>query len=431
MAIVRHLTAPLPSTLLKAECDGRALTVTAALSVEVLDRAGDVVVTRGVDLRVHKADPWAGYEHYRRRGNEWVIPGPGEEDLPPVRVGTAAHADGRYGVELKAMPGHGDVLFATTRFDQRDPLSLQTYRLVEDGTLDGTSVEISLVKGFNRPLAPSPLGGRYGMHIDRCILLGYAHCAIPVNQAALVCKSLAAATAAAAGRRISLAQTGRLGSEPLHPLLLESFARDLPGKSTTVTSGFARVEKAMADSPEMEPAYEPEDAAPEAASAGGSTPTVQALYQLAQGLQDMKGQVEEMLAGSEHVKGKKFATKLLADLDATVEDATEMAAKIEAELGQTAEPADDAEPKPDVKEDDTEPDDDGVLKCIARRPAVFKAIRRFSLAEVRKAAPVAPPEPTPEPVDPELADLLYMQQNQPKKYARIVRECSDYVALNR
>lgn len=429
MGLTRHRTAATPA--LHKAVDPRRLSVTAALTYPVHDRAGDYVEPAGIDWAIHKADPWVGYEHYRVKGGEWVLPGPGDDHLPPVTVGTARHPDtGAYGVELKAMP-EGSIPFGTTWFDPSDRLSSQTFRLVEDGTLEGVSIEFTLRKGHYRELGPSPLEQRPAYHVSACSGLGWVHCMTPVNPGALLLKALPPHVE----RAVRVAQTGKVGSEPAHPLILKSLSRLVPaGKSPTVTSGYAAapVRKAM-DDQAMEAAYAPEEeAAPaeDAPAAGGSTPTVQALYQLAQGLQDMKAQVEEMLAGSEHVKGKKFATKLLADLDSTVEDATEMAAKIEAELGQKEPEADDAEPEepePDIADDDTEPDEDGVLKAIRRRPAVFKAIRRFTLAEVRKAQPVEPAAPA---IDPDLAALVELQQTHPKKYARIVREAAAVAALS-
>lgn len=418
MALSRHTSTPLAA--LHKACDGRALTVTSALSVEVLDRAGDVVVPRGVDLRVHKADPWAGLEHYRHKGGEWVLPGPGEDHLPPVRVGTARDPDGRYGVVLKNMPGHGEVLFATTRFDPSDQLSLQTYRLVEDGTLDGTSVEIALLKGYHRPLDKSPLENRYGQHIERCTLLGYAHCAVPVNQAARVCKSLPPAAEA----RIRLAQTGKLGSEPLHPVLMKSFARHLPGKSTSVVGGFGRVEKAMPDSAEMTPAYAPEanDTADSAPEAEGGTPTPQAAYTLAQGLEDVASQVEELLGKGEHVKGIAKLRKLLDEVEDLQADALAVAQMVEGDLSGK----DEGEEEP-VAEDATKPDDDGYLKGIPQ--PLRKSIRRFTLAEVRKAATVAPaPEP---PADPDEAFFADLKQSDPREYRRQCRLAREYAEANR
>jgi hypothetical protein len=404
--------------LLRKSVDQSRLSVTAALSYPGEDLAGDIVDPAGIDWTHHKAQPWVGLEHWRWTADRtgWVHPGPGDEHLVPVRVGTARTSDGRYGVELKAMP-EGPIPFGTTQFTDRDRLSYQTFQLVNDGTLEGVSIEFRLIPGQFDRLGRSPLEDRPAYRVNKCIGEGWVHCKQPVNPGALILKSLAPHLEQA----VRVAQTGKVGGEAAHPLILKSFARFLPGKSTAVVGGFTRLEKAM-DETMMDPAYAPPepdgDEAP-AADAGGSTPTVQALYQLAQSLQDLKSQVEEMLSGSEHVKGKKFATKLLADLDGTVEDATEMAAKIEAELGQ-GEPEGDEEPEepePDMADDDTEPDEDGVLKAIKRRPAVFKAIRRFTLQEFKKAQPV-------EQIDPELAALVEMQRTNPRKYERIVREAA-------
>jgi hypothetical protein len=435
MALTRLSTA-LP-LVRKATTDPTAMTAEYVVSFPCDDLAGDYVEPAGLDPAVHKSlRAWVGLEHYRQSadGSEWVLPGPRDNHLSPVVVGTAFGPDGNYSLQVKAMP-EGPVAFGKTWF-AKTRLGEQTYRLVEDGTLQGTSVEFTLRKGQYTERGRSPLEDRPAYHVRSADLLGWVHCATPVNPGALTLTKSLPAHAEQARRVVEL---GRVGSDPAHPLILKALSRFVPaGKPTTVTGGYAapRLEKAMDDTaaPAMDPAYETEpDAAP---AAGGSTPTVQALYQLAQGLQDMKAQVEEMLAGSEHVKGKKFATKLLADLDATVEDATEMAAKIEAELGQTeAEPAGDeepAEPEPDIAADDTDPDDDGVLKCIARRPAVFKAIRRFTLAEVRKAAPVTAPEATPEPAADDLvAQFAALQQTDPDAYDRLCRRATRKLSVTR
>jgi hypothetical protein len=409
--------------LLRKSVDTSRMSVTAALSYPGEDLAGDVVNPAGIDWTHHKAQPWVGLEHWRWTADRtgWVHPGPGDDHLTPVRVGTATTPDGRYGVQLKAMP-EGPIPFGTTQFTGRDRLSYQTFQLVNDGTLEGVSIEFRLIPGQFDRLGRSPLEDRPAYRVNKCIGEGWVHCKQPVNPGALILKSLAPHLEQA----VRIAQTGRVGGEAAHPLILKSFARFHPGKSTAVVGGFTRLEKAM-DETAMAPAYEPpvdEATEPTPDAAGGSTPTVQALYQLAQSLQDLKSQVEEMLAGSEHVKGKKFATKLLADLDGTVEDATEMAAKIEAELGQGEPDGDEepVEPEPDMEEDDTEPDEDGVLKAIKRRPAVFKSIRRFTMQEFHKAAPV-------EPTDPDLAALEELQRTNPKKYARIVREASELAPM--
>lgn len=430
MGLTRLVTAAVPAV--HKAVDSRRLSVTAALTYPVTDRAGDYVVPHGIDWTVHKADPWVGLEHYRVRGNEWVIPSTQADNaLRPVRVGTARDPDtGGYGVQLKAMP-EGNIPFGTTVFDARDRLSNQTFGLVEDGTLEGVSIEFVLIKGFYRELGPSPLEARPAYHVDRCSGLGWVHCQTPVNPSAL---TLRKGLTPAQEKAIRVAESGRVGSEPAHPLILKAF-RDrygpALGKSATVTGNYDPQRKAMPDDAAMEAAYAPEEDAAAEPTGGGSTPTVQALYQLAQSLQDMKSQVEEMLAGSEHVKGKKFATKLLADLDETAADATDMAAKIEAELGAKEDAAEDAEPEPDVEDGDNDPDDEGVLKCIRRRPAVFKAIRRFTVAEVRKAQPAAVvPEPAPEPAADDLvAQLEALQRDDPDAYARLARRAERKLRL--
>jgi hypothetical protein len=410
----RLITAAAPA--LHKSVDTRRLTVTAALT-----------------------HPWVGYEHLRwdRTHTDWVHADARNASLSPVVVGSAADEAGTYAVVHKAVAidGRPETLpFGTTHFDPADRLSAQTFALVEDDALPAVSLELTLVKGQYRELGRSPLEPHrpaYEMAAWTC--LGWVHCAEPVNPGALtIRKALTPATE----RAVRVAELGKVRSEACHPLLLKALrTRYAPalGKSNTVTGGFApTLEKAMPDDAAMTAAYAPEEEAPEAEpTGGGSTPTVQALYQLSQSLTDLKGQVEEMLDGSEHVKGKKFATKLLADLDDTIADATEMAAKIEAELGAKSDAADDAEPaeepEPDVEADDNEPDEDGVLKAIKRRPAVFKAIRRFTVAEIRKAATVDPP---PAPVADDLVSQLEaLQQSDPDAYARLARRAERKLRL--
>lgn len=372
--------------------DTRRLSVTAALTYPVTDRAGDYVVPEGIDWTVHKARPWVGYEHYRVRGGEWVLPGPGDDHLPPVEVGTARHPDtGEYGVQLKSM-AEGSIPFGTTYFDPSDRLSSQTFKLVEDGTLEGVSIEFTLRKGHYRELGRSPLENRPAYHVSACSGLGWVHCMTPVNPGALLLKAVPPHVEQA--RRV--AASGKVGSEPAHPLILKSLSRFVPaGKSATVTGGFARVEKAMPDTAEMTAAYETD--APEADAAPAAKNGVEAFYDHAQQLLDLCGSMEEAMDSTDSPELIDAATKLLPKIEALAEQlkghADKHDAKLQAKRSGKEEPADDEDAEPNM-----EVDDEGVLKAM--RPAFYKAIKsarvkRFSKAEVAAAAVVTPTD-TPE-----------------------------------
>lgn len=428
MGPTRHATAA--ALALHKSTDARRMSVTAALTYPGTDRAGDRVRPDGGNYAAHQLDPVVGYEHlsWNKAGTDWVYAGHRNASERPVVIGTARDPiSGLYGVTHKAVQIDGKAVtlpFGTTYFDARDKLQSQMFGLIEDDTLPAVSVEIDLRTSVFKALGQSPLEPRPAYDLDRWGLIRWVHCAEPVNEGALTLrKSLTPAWE----RMLRVAESGKVRGEVAHPVLLKAVRFRFPAvKSNAVAGNYApTLEKAMPD--EMEAAYAPEET-PAEPTGGGSTPTVQALYQLAQSLQDMKTQVEEMLEGSEHVKGKKFAAKLLADLDDTAADATDMAAKIEAELGAKEDAEPDAEPEPDTEPDDNEPDDEGVLKCIRRRPAVLKAIRRFTVAEIKKAATVTP-EPAPAPAaDPDVAFFADLQRTNPKAYRRICRQAEELTA---
>jgi hypothetical protein len=391
---LRHVAAP----LLHKSVDPSRMTVTAALTYPCTDRAGDYVRPDGIDWAVHKADPWVGLEHYRwtRDRTDWVLPGPRDVDLEPVRVGSAAGADGRYAVELKAMR-EGPIPFGTTHF-ANSRLGTQTFRLVEDGTLDGVSIEFTLRKGCYSELGPSPLENRPAYRVESCTGLGWVHCVTPVNPGALVLKALHSAAAEKATRVV---RDGRVGVEEAHPLILKALSRFAPGKPTTVTSGFARVEKAMADSPEMEPAYEtPENDA----GGGGPANGVEAFYDHAQQLLALCESMEAAMDATDSPELIDAATKLLPKIEALAEQlkghADKHDAKLQAKRSGKEEPAEEEDAEPDM-----EVDGDGVLKAM--RPCFYKAIkarhaRRISKAEA-DAAPVVATD-TPEAIAAALAE---------------------------
>ncbi len=100
---------------------------------------------------------------------------------------------------------------------------------------------------------------------------------------------------------------------------------------------------------------------PEGAQAGATddepSPTVQALYDAGQGLTDLCAMVKASMKKSEHMKGRKFAAKLCAELEATAADCQQFADQIHSELNSSPDGgtpgADDADQNAD--EDSGEP----------------------------------------------------------------------------
>lgn len=406
--------------------DTRRLCVTAALTYPVHDRAGDYVQPDGGDWSVHKADPWVGLEHYRfsKSRNEMLLPGEPGATEEIVRVGTAADPDtGAHSVVLKAMP-EGRLPFGTTWFDPADRLSAQTFRLVEEGALEGVSLEFTLRKGMYRELGPSPLERRNAYHVDGWNGLGWVHCVTPVNPGAQILKAVGAAQDIV----LRVVTSGRVGDEPAHPLILKSLARFAPGKSATVTGGFTPVEmKAMDEQPaDMTAAYEPDG--DEAGGGGGNGIT--GVYDHAQQIEDLAASIAAIADTTDSGELAKDVAKLAAVITAAAEKVKAVADKHQAKLdaakggGEEAEPAEDAPA-------DMDKDDDGVLKAMA--PRHYKAVkaarvRRFSKAEVAAAPVVAAP------ADPEAETLAYLtdlEKTDPKAFRALAREAKQLQALTR
>lgn len=398
--------APLAATYTKA-VDPRRLAVTSILTYPVPDLAGDEVRSDGGDWRVHKARPWVGIEHLRYHGDSrdraGLIgqPGVGTE---PVVVAWARESLSNEGaphaVELKSFrldDGNSYVLpVGTSYFDPHDRLSAQTFALIERDALPGVSLEFVPVQKSRR-LERSPLESRPAYHFDRWQALAWAHCRTPVNPGALVCKSLDVLMKAVSDRRV--------GAEAMHPVLFKALSRHLPEPTRTTV----RVEtKAMPDpNAAPETAYDDPNAAP-GADAAPPLNGVQALLNHAQAMVDLAGQLEADIQSSDSPELRRAAAMLTRWTHKIAGKAGEIANKHDAKLsGKEATEVEGEELEEDEDEDDSEleededaeapeTDDEGVLKSVRAcyRPQLLAAhkavaVRRISLAEVRKAKPEA------------------------------------------
>jgi hypothetical protein len=373
------------AAVFKASVDTHNLTSTALLSHPDPDLAGDIVVPEGMDWSRHMADPRVDLEHRR------------DPSVGAATVGWAhsglGRDDGYYTVRPVNLPvsdGQTRSLWVgTTHFDPSDKLQTQAFALVERDILPAVSVEFVPDMAVAKALGRSPLEPRNAYEFGRVKVLRYTLCAKGVCPTALVAKSVYDPLR-------SVLAAGRIGGEELHPVIRKAFAHHLPGKSNAVTSGFVGA-KAM-DEQTM-------TAAPDDAEAGGSVNGITALYNHAQALMDLCDQLEtdaESSDSAEVVKdikrlcemGRAAAEKVMATADKHND-------KLEAAKGgkeEEPESDDDDEEEDDDDTADMDTDDEGNLKAIPPKYAVVvKSLRvkRYTLAEIRKAEEAARVPPTP------------------------------------
>lgn len=387
---------------LRKSVNTTALTVTEVLTYPEEDKAGDYIHPEGGDYSRHEALPWIGFEHLRWHKSEkdtWVYPDDDAASLEPVIVAWARDSreqpGGAYSVRnttLTLSKGEKVTLpVATSYFDPSDRLSMQVFAMVADDTLPGVSVEIKpsaprlsdgrLHKSF-RSRGPSPLEDRSAYEVFRWDLHGFVHCKSPVNAGALTVQS---------DRLIKAVQVGKIGSDPMHPLLLKSLQSVVPARKYFAVNnllGKAMPDEALASTSVYDDAATTDDAASSGAS---EFPTADALYSLAQNVTDICEAAKE--SKGEHKKGQKALRKLCDKLEAIVQEAVATAENVEADLSDDAEEAADVEATDEAAADvDTDTDDDGMLKCLPDRVKLLLKAKRFTLREIHAAEQGDSPE---------------------------------------
>lgn len=153
--------------------DVSSVSVRSVITTENRDRSQDIVVTDGIDLTNHELNPVVLLEHEHA-------------------IGLAKSPDGRYTVER-----HPGFLLATTYFDQGNPLSIETFRLIDRGVLKGTSIGF-VVKHAEVILAEPGVvqinidqdgdrvtKERFGIRYGKVELVEYSHTILPDNAEAL------------------------------------------------------------------------------------------------------------------------------------------------------------------------------------------------------------------------------------------------------
>jgi hypothetical protein len=182
-----------------AVMDAGRMSCRVVLSVERVDRSGDVVVLKGIDLSAHRRIPTVLFGHNR-----------------DLIVGQAEDPGGAYTVRVE-----GDRLVAETYFHKHTEFGEQAFRLVETKVLRGASIgffpDASLVTKSGRV----GLNGKDGHIFGKSELIEYSHIPIPDNNECIV-----------------EAVYKGFGGKPLAAPLLDMLKPFAPERPATVTSGF-------------------------------------------------------------------------------------------------------------------------------------------------------------------------------------------------
>ncbi len=282
-------------------------------------------------------------------------------------LGKAEDRNGNYTVRL--VKAHdGDVLIGTSYFSQSNRFANDVFGLIAEDVLRGVSIGFDPLsdEGAVERLGSSPVLERDALHFKGWKLLEYSHTPIGVNRDALtVC-----------------VQKAMDGSRKLHPQLLAMLTPYSQARRTVVPVAAPTVRKAMPqpmppdddDDQDGDPTAAGDDYGDTGGGAGagdddaGGTggfdpttdapsddpalpanqdpyaqpnddempPTVQTLTDGAQGLLDLCKAIEGGMKKSEHMKGRKYAAKICADLRKMASEVSGFADKIHGELSGAA-----------------------------------------------------------------------------------------------
>lgn len=384
-----------PVSVFKPHVDPSAMSVTAILTTRTPDRQGDIVDPEGGDFSEHRTNPVVMFHH----GKQYKLP-----------IGKAEDRNGNYTVRM-VKSADGPVLVGTTHFAQSSRFAQDVFGLVAEDILRGVSIGFDPLEGseYIEKLGVSPVLERPALHFKGWKLLEYSHTPLGVNRDALTVA----------------VQKALDGSRKLEPSLLK-FLQPMAAPRKTVVAVRLPVEKAMpmpaqagqdededqqplpegedeqgfdpaTDSPDDDPNLPPNYAGNQGQDEE-MPPTVQTLTDGAQGLLDLCSAIEAGMKKSEHMKGRKYAGKLCADLKKTAAEVSSFADKIHGELSGAPMDADadqdtDTDGDGDVPESDKEDaesetpdepdtDEDGAIMKKGYSP------RRWTYADLAATGPV-------------------------------------------
>lgn len=396
------LAAPVQG-LIKPDIDRGKMSVTSVLTTQTPDRQGDIIDPTGGVFDEHQSNPVVMFHH----GKQHKLP-----------IGKAEDPRGNYTVRL-IKGADGDALVGTTYFSQSSKFANEVFGLIAEDILRGVSIGFD---PLNDPdsvdeLGPSPVLKRPALHFKGWTLLEYSHTPLGVNRDALtvaVQKSLDGSRTMhpqlldylkpwAEGRKAmarggAAVEKGCAGmTKPQKAAVAIATAKKkkpAPGVRKAMpdddddddtqsgdeqdqtqntpmdeTDPGAGVPDDNFDPTEDDPGDDPALAGTQYATPEDDTPppTVQTLTDGAQGLLDLRSAVESGMKKSEHMKGRKYAAKLCADLKQIAAEVKQFADKVRAELagaptdgGEDTAPGDDSD-NDDMPAEAPETDDEGAI----------------------------------------------------------------------
>lgn len=346
--------------------DRGEMSVECVLTTRTRDRQGDIVEPRGCDDSDHRAVPVVLYHH----GKDHHLP-----------IGKAEDPAGNYTVRLV-----GDRLLGKTYFSQSDRFAADVFGLVAENILRGVSVGFDPVDDGPRQksvevLGDSPVLDRPAMRFKAWKLLEYSHTPIGVNPDAVT----------------GIVRKALDGSRPCHPMLLKHLTPFAATRRATVTGGYSRVEKAM---PQPEDDYDDPTAAEtgvdtetvdddqDQPESSGPTPSVKAMLDAAQGLDDLCEQISAAMDQSEHIGAKKYMAKVCKSVAKVKADIEEVAEKIQGELSGAVSTDDDEDGDTDADSDIDVGEDEAADKMAAVQKSLKDYQRkRWVFADLAAALP--------------------------------------------
>lgn len=468
-----------PVAAWKPHVDQSKMAVTAILTTGNADRQGDIIDPTGGDFSEHRTNPVVMFHH----GKTHKLP-----------IGKAEDANGNYTVQL-VHSADGPVLVGTTHFAQSNRFAQDVFGLVAEDVLRGVSIGFDPLTDSDSvdELGPSPTLKRPALHFKGWKLLEYSHTPIGVNRDAL---TVAVQKALDGSRKLDPRLLSMLQpmTAPRKTVVSASDAKTNP--AGTVEKGCAGMSKRqaavvaakkktkkpaarkamdddedtddvgaagspdddndadMADQDDGDPGasgdddFDPaaDDPSTDPALAGTSAgqygaadepppPTVQTLTDGAQGLLDLCSAIEGGMKRSEHMKGRKYAAKVCADLRKMSSEVKTFADKVHAELASGLAPSPDADdgegddeetdaadvaPGDDGDDSNPEPetDEDGALVTKGGW-----APRRFTFADLPGGtAPGAKSRPAPAPTDRKYKALEREHEELKRAFERLLED---------
>lgn len=276
------LALSMPEQLAAPVLDTSKCIATCAIVTPTLDRQGEIVEPTGGDYENFARNPVVFFDHRL----SYELP------IAMAREGP--------GALLSVYPEEGRVV-AHHYFDQNDKTSMQMFRCIENGWLNGLSIGFDPVPGYMQPIGMRPDGKGKAYRYLRWQDLEHSHTPLGVNPETLTIA----------------VQKGQVGGEKMLPMIIKSFtALSLPTpiQANGWTPPVQKSEKPMPDKekeadkelkvkeetkgPKAETKSEPEEAPEE--KKGMPKPSARMGMDMIQGLHDMHRHMTDMTGECEH-----------------------------------------------------------------------------------------------------------------------------------